>query len=167
MTRIPLPNIPYRGTRSVDAWGAGGFGAPRFHKGKEAKHKGVDLVTIPDDAIIAVAPGRIHIGLMYAHSMTLKYVNIITDPYTFHVGYVLPFENIKEDMHVEQGDPIGHAQNISGYWWDRIQNIDEEWTRRLKRSGARMTNHVHFGVRHVDGTWLNPGAFLTDRPESV
>jgi len=157
--------IPYRGTRGLDAFGFGGYGSPRAHKGQNVTHKGTDMIALPGDQVVAPATGLYsHSGPVYSHTPHLLSVHIRGTgefyPYTFVLFYVQPRPGLMLDMTVKQGEVIGTAQNVAQYWYDRVRTIDEEWARRIVRNDGRMTNHVHGEVRMPDGMPQNPGAYL-------
>lgn len=155
--RIVPPCFPYAGTRGVDAWGAGGFLAPRDAGARQ--HYGLDFLGKPKTTIVAVIAGTIgELGFMYADSPEMRNIHIIGtgefEHYTALLGYVVPGEvGIKPGMPVAQGAPVGFLQDVAAYWK----------ARRPTHPGE-MQNHCHLGLK-CNGTWVNPSHYLpTDLP---
>lgn len=155
--RIVPPCFPYCGTRGVDAWGAGGYQAPRDEGTR--RHNGLDFLGKPKATIVAPITGRVSLlGFMYADSPEMRNIHIVGsgefEHYTVLVGYVIPGEvGVKVDTLVAQGAPIGFLQDVAGYWKARQPTHPGE-----------MKNHCHLGLK-INGTWVNPAHYLpTDLP---
>lgn len=157
--------IPYRGTRGWDAYGFGGFGSPREHKGRNEKHLGIDFITIPGDRIVGPFTGIFtHSGPVYTWTGAFTSVHIRGTgefyPYTVILYYVRPYAKLVPGYTVSQLEEIGEAQDVSGAWDERVKTLDEEWARDIVRTGGKMTNHIHFELRMPDGQRLNPAPYL-------
>jgi hypothetical protein len=125
-----VPVDPYRGVRGIDAWGAGGFGAPRGGR----RHPGIDLVTVPGD--IVRAPGSCRadrIGTVYAGS-GLTFVHLSALEWHARLLYVAPSPDLMLNSNLTAGTPLGIAQDVAAYY--RAQDPTRE----------DITNHVHFEV---------------------
>lgn len=149
--KMVAPVRPERGTRGVDAYGAGGFGAPRGGR----KHHGLDFVSVPGDHVVAPCGGVItHIGRAYADS-TLGSVHIKANDGQHYIKLLYVACGRKIGDVVGQGDPIGSAEDVAGYW-------------ELKAPrGGKMTNHVHCelssgGLINAGGMPLDPALHLQD-----
>lgn len=147
--RLLLPPVlPYRGTRGLDAFGAGGFGAPRRKAGKAYQHKGLDFIAEPGDTIIAPFGAIVEPpGLAYADS-NLGSVHLIGlgdwDGWLLKLLYVAQREGLK---HVAPGDPIGLAQAVAAYHEAKTPNV------------GHMTNHVHLELRGL-GVLTDPTPYI-------
>jgi hypothetical protein len=149
----------------LDAYGFGGFGAPREHRGREVKHQGIDFITIPGDRCVAPITGIYsHTGPVYTFDPSLRSLHIRGTgdfyPYQVVLYYVKPSPDLVIGAAVTQMDDIGGAQDVAGMWDARVKRLDEEWARRIVKSGRKMTNHIHFELRMPDGQRLNPTAYL-------
>lgn len=147
--RIVPPVFPWRGTRTVDSWGAGGFGAPRDQGARQ--HWGLDFLGQPGDTIVASISGRVHsLGFMYADSTEMRNIHIDGtgefEHYHALEGYVIA--HVKEGDIVHVGDQIGVLQDVAGYWL----------ARRPTHPGT-MQNHCHLGLK-INGTNVNPSHYL-------
>lgn len=127
-TIIP-PVTPYRGTRGVDAYGGGGYNAPR--DGGSRPHLGLDFVARPDDKVVAPVGGVIsHIGIAYEGS-TLGSVHLTCNDGQHCIKLLYVASGRKVGDVVRRGDLVGSAQNVAAYW-------------ELKSPrGGSMQNHVH------------------------
>ena len=102
-------------------------------------HRGIDFICIPGDKVYAPVKGRVtriaypypdpHEGIMYS-GLVLKASN-----YEIRMFYFEPLKTVLR-TEVEEGQHIGHAQNIG-----------------LKYSG--MISHVHLEIRSI-----NPELFI-------
>ena len=123
------------GIRGNDEHGSGIYGASRISR----MHRGSDFICIPGDRIYAPARGRItriaypydspHEGIMYS-GLVLK-----ASDYEIKMFYFEPIKAVLR-TEVEEGQHIGHAQDIS-----------------LKYPG--MIPHVHLEIRSI-----NPELFI-------
>lgn len=147
------PLRPYIGTRQIDDFGAGGFGAPRIRDGKARTHKGLDFLGEPDHEAVAPFDSRAwppH-GFAYADPKAgLRSIHLLGvgpwDGLRAVLLYVEP--SIITDAHVVQGVRIGRLQDVSGYH---------------SRPGKHMDNHLHFELYElVNKVWAlrNPADFL-------
>lgn len=133
----------------MDAWGAGGFLAPRDRGARQ--HYGLDFLGQPGDAIVAAIGGRVGpLGFMYADSPEMRNIHIIGtgefEHYSALEGYIIG--NVHEGDIVIQGETIGVLQDVAGYWK----------ARRPTHPGE-MQNHCHLGLK-CDSTWVNPSQYL-------
>lgn len=163
--RLLTPVVPYRGTRGLDAYGFGGYGAPREHRGRAAKHEGVDFVSLPGDRNLAPISGRFsHTGPVYSFPSPLTSVHIVGTgeffPYRVVLYYIKPDAKLVDGYKVTQGEDIGETQDVAGMWDERVKKLDEEWARRIVASGRKMTNHIHFELRLPDGQKINPTSYF-------
>jgi hypothetical protein len=110
-----------------------------------------DRVIAPCDGIFFLS------GSVYTHTPELRSLHLrgIDDAYPYKVALYYVKPDITIGTKVKQGDTIGEAQDVSGYWWKRISTLDEPWAVRLRDRGDRMTNHVHLELR-VNGTTVDP-----------
>ena len=147
------PSIPWRGTRQIDDFGGGGFGAPRSRNGVAYTHKGLDCITIPRDPIVAPFAGGIYAtpGWAYpGHTGGLRTLHLRAFPWRCTLMYVLPLPDLDEKS-VSMGQPLGEAQDVAGYHMDK--------------NGGRMTmtNHLHMELYElVAGLWTlrDPTVYL-------
>jgi len=110
--------------RGNDPTGHGYYGAKRGNR----SHNGVDIVTVPDEIIVAPFSGVItKIGQVYVDPAKFKYIEITSDIYRTRIMYAKG-KNIKVGQRIMEGAHIGTAQDIAGHW------------------GGGMTNHVHMEV---------------------
>jgi len=156
MALILPPVQPHRGFRSIDAWGGGGFGAPRIKDGKNYPHKGLDCISVPGDTIIFPITARVwppH-GQAYTDgSCDLRSIHLRGehqhDGLRINLLYVKP--SVLSDSHGKVGDPLGAAQDVAAYH----QSHDP------KR--GPMTNHTHMELYILkDGVWqlVDPGPYM-------
>lgn len=151
--KISPPVMPYRGTRGVDAYGAGGFHAPR--DGGARKHEGLDFVTVPGDKIIMPAGGLITgIGTAYPYS-TLGAVHIACSDGIHFIRLFYLNTGREVGTMLGQGDILGSAEDVAAYW-----------ELKSPRAGT-MTNHVHLelsagGFIGHGGMPLDPALHLED-----
>ena len=113
--RKVLKKIELRGN---DPTGHGYYGAKRGNR----KHKGVDLVTKPDDDVFSPISGVItKIGYPYAGNMIMRYIEITNDIYRIRIMYCQPYK-ISVNDRVFEGGKIGEAQDIAAYWSSKMKN---------------------------------------------
>ena len=160
MTNIHPPVWPFRGLRGVDAFGAGGFGAPRDQGTR--RHDGTDFISAPGDFAAAPIAGKaVARGLAYPHHAMLP------DLHSFHIEGTGPFKG----WHVmllyvatapeiigrtlEQGEEIGVCEDLPAYYALKYPNHP-----------GLITCHVHLELditeaRKVDAARLLPGGIHT------
>ena len=148
------PVRPYRGTRSVDAWGAGGFGAPRRDGDRMYKHDGLDIKAEPGDESVAPIGGYIvHEGQAYQGS-NLRSIHIRGRDGTPDEGlkvvllYVQRLGHLTVGTEVEEGEVIGVVQDVAGYH-----------AAKNPQKVGKMTNHVHLKV-FKGGVLIDPNHVL-------
>ena len=116
-----LSKIELRGN---DPTGHGYYGAKRGNR----KHKGLDLVTVPNEDVCSPIDGVItKLGYPYANNLEFRYVEITNDIYRIRVMYCKPID-VFVDQRIFKGNKIGEAQDIAGYW------------------NPKMKNHIHLEV---------------------
>jgi len=139
------PVLPYLGVRGIDAWGAGGFGAPR--DGGKRPHLGTDFITrqCPEKSLgIAVMDGVIcHVGQVYGadentvfQEETLGTIHIKSGDFYFKYYYAKALH--EKGTKVYAGDTIGVAQTLIPLFREKDSSRDD------------ITDHIHFEV-HVRG----------------
>lgn len=142
MVKLRVPVVPYRGTRSIDDFGAGGFGAPRRKGDDQYGHKGLDFRAEPGDAIVAPLAGRItRRGVAYVGS-TLGSVHIEAGDVRCKLLYVDCLHEVGSE--VSMGDPLGAAQDVAAYH---------------ARPGRTMQNHIHMEVYRC-GQLIDPSTVV-------
>lgn len=159
------PVVPYRGTRGIDDFGAGGFGAPREKAsagttqtpGRFTKyeHKGLDYLGDPGAQCQFVMDARVWppSGRAYADgSCNLRSIHLLGegayDGLRAVVLYVMP--GVADDTHGKRGDPLGTLQDVAAY-------------HEGHEPGKRMSNHCHTEIYElVNGVWVlrDPGQFI-------
>jgi len=129
--------------RGLDSQGAGYYHAPRGNR----LHNGVDLITAPNNSILAHTPGYVtKIGYPYNPTDKrgrgiLRYVQI-TDlaGFLWRYFYVLP--TVKKGAFVFIGKKIGIAQDLNGFY-------------------PRITPHIHLEIKNgTSGVFINPNKLL-------
>lgn len=137
------PVLPYQGTRQIDGFGAGGFGAPR---GKR-KHRGLDFIGQPGDRVQVPLDARVtppH-GQAYADgTCDLRSIHLRGERAFVGLRVVLLYAapEVANDSIVLAGAPLGVMQDVAGY--------------HMKKAGESriMTNHCHFELyEQVGGVW--------------
>lgn len=126
-----------------DAGGQGHFGAPRGSR----THNGVDYQVKPGEPVYAPRRGIFKkTGYVYSRDTEFTIVDITDDDYTYRLMYVSPYHWLKPGMPVEEGQPVGYAQDVG----------TKEGRDGLYRDQG-ITPHVHLEVR--DKTWraIDPG----------
>lgn len=148
------PLSPYKGTRQIDGFGGGGFGAPR--NGGRRKHKGLDFLGESGASAQFVMDARIHppSGQAYADgTCDLRSIHLLGEGeyegLRVTLLYVRP--DIADGAHGKAGDPLGVLQDVAGY--------------HMKKVGESriMSNHCHFELYElVGGVWelRDPSQFL-------
>jgi hypothetical protein len=136
-----LPIRPWRGLRSVDSYGAGGFGAPRDAGSRP--HLGTDFIALPGDMLYPIFPCHVSYGaLAYPHDPALPDLHSLhldgLDDYNgwkIKVLYVVPdLSLIGSD--VRDGDvPLATAEDVRAYY--RLKHPDHQ---------GDITPHVHIEV---------------------
>lgn len=124
--------------RGCDAKGCGHFGASRGSR----KHNGIDYKCDAGDKVLAPASGLVtHLGYCYSDDLTYRYVEITDKEGLRHrVFYISP--------HVRIGNRVGCDVDVIG----AAQDIQA-------RHGKDMRNHVHYEIKKLDNTYLNPEDF--------
>lgn len=151
--KIVPPVVPYRGTRGIDAYGAGGFNASRIHGGVAAAHMGLDFVAQPGDKVVAPCEARLmHIGRAYTDS-TLGSLHLLTLDGQHWLKLLYAMTGLKVGTILAQGDLLGAAEDVAAFWG-----------LKLPKSGP-MTNHVHLelssgGLIGHGGMPLDPALHL-------
>lgn len=120
---------PYRGIRGLDAYGGGGYGAPR--DGGARKHLGVDLIAEPGADVVSPFTGKIvHLGFAYPNSdlrsLHIQHVSGVRVKLLYAGSYFDVGQSVYAGQH------IGFAQDVASYYALKNPNVK-----------ARMTNHVH------------------------
>ena len=148
--KILPPVVPFRGTRGVDSWGSGNFGASR--DGGARAHAGLDFVSVPGDAVHSPIDGIVtHIGIAYADSEmrsihvtgTGEHADVMAK-----ILYCWPDPGLGGRT-VKAGDRLGDAQDVAGYW--KAQQPDHP---------GEMRNHVHLEIAINGPTKVDPAHYL-------
>ncbi len=131
--------------RGGDDWGSGAFDAPRKRGNKRYKHKGVDLVIAKASAVRALRGGVVSkIGFPYRPNDPEKghfrYVEVAVGKHRHRYMYCGP--SVAPGDVIEQGQVIGHAQGIADLY-------------------PGMTDHVHFEIKLLDGSVIDPTNMVT------
>ncbi len=156
------PVVPIRGTRSIDASGGGGYGAPRRKKcanlaptcynckgtgWQHYAHFGLDFIAEVGDDIIQSFPAKIYkLGRAYADGnlRSIHYEGINDfNGYRAKLLYAEPVSGIEVGSEREAGIVIASAQDVVAY----------------HAAQGKMTNHVHFELFH-NGERIDPTAFF-------
>lgn len=170
---LHLPVAVFRGVRGIDGFGGGGYGAPRVHDrngvDRTEAHLGLDLITLPND--LAVCPFETatfeRIGRTYAWNLSLTYVVVretVGARRLARLLYVAPGADLVPGMALKAGDPLGLAQNLAGAYAEHIADLarkGDAWAQGKLRNGARMTNHIHFGLQDSEGRPIDPTPLLS------
>ncbi len=123
MIASPTKNLKLRGAEPT---GNGWYGANRSG-GK--KHKGLDIVADPGQAIYSPIKGKVvRVGQVYSFTRAFKLLVIENDIYQVKIMYLNPI-GLEKGSWIQVGDLIGWNQDIANYW------------------GGKMINHIHFEVR--------------------
>jgi len=162
------PVVPYRGTRSLDAFGGGGYGAPRSKacpactpptraacqkcegKGKlKYAHLGLDFISKPGDLCVFPIDGVVvRDGVAYDKpGCTLGSIHIEGTEgfrgYRVKLLYAALLDALNIGSLGHSGAPLAHAQDVAAY----------------HRAAGKMTNHIHLEVWQ-DGKRLDPTPFF-------
>lgn len=155
MTPLHLlpPVSPWRGLRTTDAFGAGGYQASRG----DHVHMGLDFRADAGDLVIAPCPCSVaHVGVAYAGidlgSIHLDGIGEFGD-FRLKLLYVRPATDTIIGAVFGAGDAVGIAQSVAGYW--QAQHPER----------GLMQNHVHEEVR-INGLLVDP-TFYTAFPDPV
>lgn len=130
--------------RGVDAYGSGAYGAVR--DGGRRRHQGVDLIASPGEPVRAPIAGVVtRVGAAYAGQDRLRFVEIANAQTRYLARVLYVSATVTPGAHVEAGDTIGSAQDLT------------------VRYALGITNHVHVELvsnqmGHLDPTTLLPGA---------
>lgn len=148
---LTQPIRPFRGYRTIDAWGGGGFSAPRVKDGVNYAHKGLDFKAEAGDTVVAPIGGTItHIGIAYPNA-DLASIHLTSSAARVKILYAKPELDIIVGTVVEAGQFIAVAQSVAGYW------------QAQEPHKGPMTNHVHVELEVLEGeTWVlvNPADYL-------
>lgn len=124
--------------RECDNHGCGHFGASRGSR----DHKGVDIVTVPGQAILSPITGKVvRIAYPYASDLSYKGLLLENDKYVVKIFYINP--TIAIGSQVTAGQKIAEAQDIAAKY------------------SPGMTNHAHIEVYDKQGNLLNPTNLFT------
>lgn len=123
--------------RKCDQKGCGYFGAKRGEK----KHRGVDIITTPEELVYAPISGSVRKLIVYPNQNEMIGVEISNEQYKVKLFYVN--SNFKTHDFIQKGEYLGKAQNIAKYW----------------NAEGKMTNHVHIEVREK-GKLIDPTNLL-------
>lgn len=134
--KLISPVRPYRGTRGVDAYGSGTFGASR-DAGARA-HVGRDYIALPGDGVVSPIDGIVKRHAKAYPDADLAGLEIEGARARVKLLYVLPC--VEPGEKVKAGQVIGTAQDVAGYWHAKAP-----------RPGS-MQNHVHLEVL----VWIDP-----------
>lgn len=130
--------------RGVDAYGSGAYGAVR--DGGRRRHQGVDLIASPGEPVRAPIAGVVtRVGAAYAGQDRLRFVEIANAQTRYLARVLYVSATVTPGAHVEAGDTIGSAQDLT------------------VRYALGITNHIHVELvsnqmGHLDPTTLLPGA---------
>jgi len=147
LTLLP-PVSPFRGFRTIDGWGAGGWQAPRGGR----THSGVDLVAAVGDSIVAPLPSIVtHIGLAYEEadlaSIHLRGTGVAAD-YEVKLLYARPLVDTIVGRALDAGTPLGIAQSVAGYWMAQ----HPERGVMVNHCHVELRIHEPTGIRLIDPT---------------
>lgn len=139
------PARPFRGLRSIDGFGGGGYDAPR--DGGSRRHLGLDFVAAPGDAVVAPCPCTVtHVGVAYPNADLGSLHLAGTGPFAGHalkLLYVRPDIDTIVGSQFGVGGLLGTAQAVAAYW--QAQHPER----------GEMTGHIHLELR-VDGAIVDP-----------
>lgn len=179
--QILAPVVPYRGTRKVDAFGGGEYGAPRRKRCRDCKpredklpdpdcescngtgfihytHKGLDFIAVPGDTVIAPISGKIvRIGQAYARTDKYKSIHIMGG-LNGRVGDQLRVKL----LYVTPGHDLTVGATI---WQSKELGTAQDIARFHSTAEKRMTNHVHTEVMRVGGgqsSIVDPAVYLAE-----
>lgn len=158
--KMSWPVEPNRGARGVDAWGAGGFGAPR----DDQAHDGLDCVTKPGDWIVCPFTGKLaHVGFAYKDQAALD-AGDADKLGTLHITgmghwagfraeilYCRVLHPVSVGEMIPRGMRLAEAQDVAGYHATKAIHAGI--------SRGRMTNHVHFRLK-VAGKVVDPTPYF-------
>jgi len=123
--------------RKCDQKGCGHFGAKR---GKR-KHQGIDIITVPKEAIYSPISGSVRKLIVYPNQNEMIGVEISNEQYKVKLFYVA--SKLKTNDFIQKGEYLGEAQDIAKYW----------------NAQGKMINHVHIEVREK-GKLIDPTNLL-------
>ena len=117
-----------------DPAGLGHYGAPRGSK----SHRGVDYACQVERPVLSPVSGPVtRIGWCYPNSV-YRYVEVTNRGLRHRFFYVQP--SVGLDDFIEQGDPIGVAQDIT-----------------IRYPDQGMTPHIHYEVKDGADEYRDPG----------
>jgi murein DD-endopeptidase MepM/ murein hydrolase activator NlpD len=112
---------------------------------RQSAHKGIDFQMSDHTPLRSIKDGTVEKILDFGNQNAGKCIKIkFEDGNTGIYGHLSEFANIKEGQHVNAGDLIGYSGN-SG-------NV----------VGANGGYHLHFGVRDVNGNFIDPSPYVND-----
>jgi len=112
---------------------------------RQSAHKGIDFQMSDHTPLRSIQDGTVEKILNFGNQNAGKCIKIkFEDGNTGIYGHLSEFANIKEGQHVNAGDLIGYSGN-SG-------NV----------VGANGGYHLHFGVRDVNGNFIDPSPYVND-----
>lgn len=119
------PSLPWRGTRGMDKFGSGTFGASR--DGGKRRHLGRDYIALPGDTGVSPLDGKVtHVGKAYANS-DLGSIRIAGAGIEVRVLYIKPEVEVGQPVRV--GEVIGTVQDLSAKYPGITPHVHVEvWT---------------------------------------
>lgn len=149
------PVSPYQGTRGIDDFGAGGFGAPRTRDGAARPHKGLDFRGSPGDPVVFPLDARVWppSGQAYTDgTCNLRSIHLLGEGAFLGLRAVVLYVSpgVGDDLHGKRGDPLGTLQDVAAY-------------HEGHEPGKHMQNHCHTEIYElVNGVWMlrDPTKFI-------
>lgn len=141
--KLTSPVRPFRGTRGVDAYGSGTFGASR--DGGSRPHLGRDYIALVGNEVVSPVDGTVKRHAKAYPDADLAGLEIDGDGVRAKLLYVLP--SVEPGETVKAGQVIGVAQDVAGYH-----------EKRSPRPG-HMVNHVHLEIM----VWVDPEDLMGPR----
>lgn len=162
MDRIVPPVFPYAGTRDMDAWGSGTFGAKRDEGTR--MHMGRDFISTPGDQVVAVFPGIVTAtGYAYPNVGELHSLWLEGEGAWKHwrAQYLYVRAQVAVGVPIvgqrfDQGEVLGHAEDVAAYY------------HKKDPTHGPMTNHVHLMLLGpYDPFTLLPADAMFQRPVPI
>lgn len=149
MRQLASPVLPFRGYRGLDAFGSGGYGAPR--DGGARTHPGLDFIGLEGDTGIAIMDAIVsQVGIAYPGS-TLGSIHLRGEGdfggLEAQILYGAPLAGVVPGLHVPQGAQISTVQNVAAYW-------EAKHPER-----GKMTPHVHLRLKR-NGVVVDPTPYM-------
>ena len=148
---ITPPVRPHQGIRQPDAWGAGGFGAPRKRSnGERYRHPGIDLIGKLMNEVVSPMTGVcVRLGRAYPDERPnevdpsdLGSIHILGrdawDGFRAKILYVKPASDMYLSKTVHRGHLIGTVQDRAEL--ARVRNPNK----------GSMTNHIHLSLYYTE-----------------